>query len=97
MLPLQPYFTERLNLAVTRGQLAVKGLLDLHPPAAGSAAGAAGLAGGFSGQLTVGDFYAVDKINSADFLRWKSFYIGDIDFRLGPNSLAIGERRLPRG
>ena len=94
LLPLQPYFTERLNLAVTRGQLAVKGLLDLHPPAAGSAAGAAGLAGGFRGQLTVGDFYAVDKINSADFLRWKSFYIGDIDFRLGPDSLAIGEVAL---
>jgi hypothetical protein len=33
------------------------------------------LSGGFSGQVTVGDFYAVDKINSADFLKWKSLYL----------------------
>jgi hypothetical protein len=26
-----------------------------------------GAGGGFSGQVTVGDFHAVDKINSADF------------------------------
>ncbi|WP_200383621.1 DUF748 domain-containing protein [Rhodocyclus tenuis] len=88
LLPLQPYFTEKLNIAVTRGQLTTKGVLDLRQPDAGP------LAGGFKGQLTVGDFFAVDKINSADFLRWKSFYVGDIDFRLGPDSLSVGEVAL---
>ncbi|WP_184415299.1 DUF748 domain-containing protein [Rhodocyclus tenuis] len=88
LLPLQPYFTDKLNIAVTRGQLTTKGVLDVRQPAAGP------LAGGFKGQLTVGDFFAVDKINSADFLRWKSFYVGDIDFRLGPDSLSVGEVAL---
>ena len=35
-------------------------------------------------------FYAVDKLNSADFLRWKSFYLGKIDVRFGPRRAAIG-------
>ncbi|MRD71777.1 DUF748 domain-containing protein [Rhodocyclus tenuis] len=106
LLPLQPYFTERLNIAVTRGQLAVKGALQLHAraetavPKKGAVASAnpEGLApawsGGFTGQATVGDFFAVDKINAADFLRWKSLYFGGIDARLTPDSLTIDEIAL---
>lgn len=90
LLPLQPYFTEKLNIAVTRGQLALKGGLQLR-----ATEGDAGkLAGGFKGQATIGDFYAVDKINSADFLKWKSFYFGHIDARLNPDSLSVGEVAL---
>lgn len=86
LLPLQAYFTDRLNIAVTRGQLALKGDLSL---AAGET-----LRGGFRGQATVGDFHAVDKPNSADFLKWKSFHLGGIDARLGPDSLNIAEIAL---
>lgn len=98
LLPLQPYFSEKLNLEVTRGQATVKGTLKLRQtdtaPAAKRQPLVAGLAGGFSGQATIGDFFAIDKINAADFLRWKSFYFGDVDFRLGPDSLSIGEIAL---
>lgn len=86
LLPLQAYFTDRLNIAVTRGQLALKGDLSL---ALGET-----LRGGFRGQATVGDFHAVDKPNSADFLKWKSFHLGGIDARLGPDSLNIAEVAL---
>lgn len=88
LLPLQPYFGERLNIAVTRGQLAVSGDLKLQ----GSEASA--FSGGFTGQATIGDFYAVDKLNSADFLRWKSFYFGKVDLKLQPDSVSIGEIAL---
>lgn len=101
LLPLQPYFSERLNIEVTKGLLTVNGNLQLRQPAVEKTAGASEtaaavpqLAGGFSGQATVGDFYAVDKINSADFLRWKSFYLGNIDVRLKPDSVSIGEVAL---
>nr|WP_242508675.1 DUF748 domain-containing protein [Rhodocyclus purpureus] len=98
LLPLQPYFSEKLNLELTRGQATVKGTLKLRQtdtaPAAKRQPLVAGLAGGFSGQATIGDFFAIDKINAADFLRWKSFYFGDVDFRLGPDSLSIGEIAL---
>jgi hypothetical protein len=93
LLPLQPYFGERLNIAVTRGQLALSGDLKVQrseaPPAEASA-----FSGGFSGQATIGDFHAVDKLNSADFLRWKSFYFGKVDLKLQPDSVSIGEIAL---
>jgi len=97
LLPLQPYFAEQLNIAVTRGQVALGGNLQLRldDSAKKSAApGALPLTGAFSGQATIGDFSSVDKLNSADFLRWKSLYVGKVDARLGPNSLAIGEVAL---
>ncbi|WP_301103451.1 DUF748 domain-containing protein [Propionivibrio sp.] len=94
LLPLQPYFAEKLNIAVTRGQLTVNGNVQLRQDGAGKKAEAPALAGSFSGQATVGDFYAVDKLNSADFLRWKSFYLGKMDVHLNPDSVSIGEVAL---
>ena len=94
LLPLQPYFGEKLNIAVTRGQLSVGGDLQLRFDDGGKKSDAPTLSGSFSGQATVGDFYAVDKLNSADFLRWKSFYLGKVDVRLNPNSVSIGEVAL---
>ena len=91
LLPLQPYFSEILNIAVTRGQLTLDGELQLRQS---EQSGAEGISGGFAGDLTVGDFQAVDKINSADFLRWKSLHFGNIDARMGPDSLSIGEIAL---
>lgn len=93
LLPLQPYFTDRLNIDVTRGQVTLSGVVQLRQPGTGTIE-ASKLAGGISGQVTVGDFYAVDKINSADFLKWKSLYLGKIDVRLNPDSLSIGEVAL---
>ena len=90
LMPLQPYFTEKLNIAVTRGQVTLDGGLQLRQ----GVSTADGLAGGFSGRATIGDFNAVDKINSADFLRWKSLYFGNVDLRLNPNSVSIDEVAL---
>ncbi|MFT3850072.1 MAG: DUF748 domain-containing protein [Propionivibrio sp.] len=94
LLPLQPYFSEKLNVEVTRGQVAVSGDLQLRQEEAAKAGDEPILAGGFSGQATIGDFSAVDKLNSADFLRWKSFYFGKIDAKLHPDSLSISEIAL---
>jgi hypothetical protein len=87
LLPLQPYFTEFLNIALTRGQISSKGELMAE-------SGAKGLAAGYKGSLTLGDLLAVDKLNNADFLRWKSLYFGAIDFKLQPMSVNIGEIAL---
>ena len=94
LLPLQAYFAEKLNIAVTRGQITVNGNVQLRQEEAGKAIDAPALAGGFSGQATIGDFYAVDKLNSADFLRWKSLYFGKVDARLRPDSVTVGEIAL---
>jgi uncharacterized protein involved in outer membrane biogenesis len=94
LLPLQPLFAEKLNVTVTRGQLTANGDLQLRQAESGPSAMPNGLAGGFTGQATLGDFQAVDKLNSTDFLRWKSLYFGAIDVRLNPDSLVIGEIAL---
>lgn len=88
LLPVQPYFTEKLNLSVTRGQLSAAGKLALRSGGEGK------LQGGFAGQASIAGFHAVDKLNSADFLSWKSFHLGNVDLRLNPNSLSIGEVAL---
>jgi len=94
LLPLQPYFSEKLNIDITRGLVTAKGNVQLRLADGGKAKVDAGLAGGFAGQLTVGDFQAVDKLNSADFLRWKSLHLGKIDVRLGPESVSVGDIAL---
>ena len=91
LLPLQPYFSEKLNIDITRGQVTVKGNAQFRQAGTETAGG---MSGGFSGQATVGDFYAVDKLNSADFLRWKSFHLGKVDVRIGPESVSVGEIAL---
>ena len=97
LLPLQPYFAEKLNIAVTRGMVTVNGQVQLKqeaPDAKAKTADAPAFGGGFTGQATIGDFYAVDKLNSADFLRWKSLFFGKVEARLAPDSLAVGEIAL---
>ncbi|MDX9707700.1 MAG: DUF748 domain-containing protein, partial [Azospira sp.] len=87
LLPLQAYFGERLNVSVTRGAVSAKGELKL-------AATKDGPAVAYRGNLLVGDFNAVDKINSAPFLRWKSFHFSQIAAASHPPSLAVGEIAL---
>ena len=87
LLPLQPYFAERLNIALTRGQVSNKGEAIAQFDKDGVKAA-------YKGTLTLGDLLAVDKVNSADFLKWKSLYLGGIDFKLAPMTLNIGEIAL---
>jgi hypothetical protein len=87
LLPLQPYFGQFLNLTVTRGIVSAKGEVGVAPAKTG-------LAVGYKGDLTLGDFHSVDKINSSNFLRWKSFHFGQIDVTSNPPAVAIGEIAL---
>jgi uncharacterized protein involved in outer membrane biogenesis len=93
LLPLQAYFSEKLNLAVTRGYVTLKGRLGARQGGAGAGEPGA-LSGGFTGQATVGDFQATDGEKSTDFLRWKSFRFDRIDARFGPGSVSIGDIAL---
>jgi hypothetical protein len=87
LLPLQPYFTNFLNIALTRGLLSNVGELTAQM-------GKDGLNATYKGSLTLGELLAVDKVNNADFLKWKSLYLGGIDFRLQPMAVNVGEVAL---
>ncbi len=87
LLPLQPYFTNMLNIALTRGQVSNSGEVTAEM-------GKEGLNATYKGSLTLGDLLAVDKANNTDFLKWKSLYLGGIDFRLLPMAVNVGEVAL---
>lgn len=87
LLPLQPYFGQYLNVALTRGQVSNRGEASVKLERDQ-------LKAAYKGSLTLGDLLAVDRLNSADFLKWKSLYLGGIDFRLEPLSVAVGEIAL---
>jgi hypothetical protein len=87
LLSLEPYFTNFLNIALTRGQLSNSGEVTAQM-------GKEGLNATYKGSLTLGDLIAVDKVNNADFLKWKSLYFGGIDFRLQPMAVNVGEVAL---
>ncbi len=87
LMPLEPYLGQFLNVSLNRGMVSNKG-------EATARLDTAGLKAGYKGNFTLGDFLAVDKANSADFLKWKSLYFGGIDFRLEPMAVNIGEIAL---
>lgn len=87
LLPLEPYFGQFLNISLTRGQVSNKGEAMVKLDTSGVKAA-------YKGSFTLGDFVAVDKANSTDFLKWKSLYFGGIDFRLEPLAINIGEIAL---
>jgi uncharacterized protein involved in outer membrane biogenesis len=91
LLPLQPYFGEKLNIALKRGQLALDGHLKLRQD---ESVGSDGWVGGFSGRTTIGDFLSVDKANADDLLKWKSLYFGHVDVHHSPDSVSVGEVAL---
>jgi hypothetical protein len=87
LLPLQPYFTDFVNIQLNRGMVSNKGEVRLQLDKGV-------LAGGYKGSLTVGDLLAVDKANSADFLKWRSLHFGGIDVGLQPMKVDIAEVAL---
>ena len=87
VLPLQPYFGEQLNIALTRGQMSSKGDVTVE-------IGKQGFNAGYKGSVTLGDLLTVDKANNADFLKWRSLFLGGIDFHLQPMAVNVGEIAL---
>ena len=87
LLPLQPYFTDFLNIELTRGQVSNSGEVTAQMDKDV-------LSASYKGSLTLGDLIAVNKVNNADFLKWKSLYLGGIDFRLQPMAVNVGEVAL---
>jgi len=88
IMQLQPYFTDQVNILLTRADVSGKGKLQIDQ-GKGDA-----LVGGFKGDLTVGNLATIDKLSSNDFLRWKSLYFGGMDVRLAPFALSIDQVSL---
>ncbi len=85
--PLQGYINAYLVASRVQGQLSSKGELLIQ-----QRQGA--LNARYKGALNLGQFGVTDTANNADFLKWKSLYVGAVDFQLEPMKLNIGEIAL---
>ncbi len=88
LVPLQPYFTDRLNILLTSADLSVAGSTKLAlapqgPPAAT-----------FDGEVRLTNFASVDKAKSEDFLKWTTLQIGGIAYNHNPMQLGIEQVAL---
>ncbi len=71
---LQGYLGDRLNITISNADLSVRGALKIATASASDVR--------FRGTAEVTDFAALDKLTSADFLRWKSLLVPGISAHL---------------
>jgi flagellar motor protein MotB len=87
VIPFQPYITDKIKILITGGAVSTEGTLSYTTSEDEGGAR-------FNGELSIVSFSSVDKLNANDFLKWKSLYLGNINFDSDPFSLTIGEVAL---
>ena len=86
--PVQRFIDDKVNVTVTSGLLSTRGTLRMD------VAPGKPLRAGYAGELNLADFATVDKSSQQDLLKWKSLFVGGIDFDLEPLKVGIGEVAL---
>jgi uncharacterized protein involved in outer membrane biogenesis len=84
--PFQPYFTDRVKITVTDGRVSTDGRLIL------SIKELTGLQAGYTGNITLGKFAAIDKASAEDVLKWESLALHDLS--VGYNPLQVRAKRV---
>ncbi len=85
---VQRLLDEYVNAAITSGLLSSRGEVRVEMPPGRP------LRAQFAGDVTLADFGAVDKTSRDDLLKWKSLFVGDIDFDLEPLKVNVKEVAL---
>lgn len=83
----QPYWAEAVNLHVTGGKIGGRGQLDLAPEEKPPRIR-------YAGRLMVTRFASIDKVQAADFLKWKSLYLNDLDAVVFPLKVEVRQVAL---
>ncbi|GGI19736.1 DUF748 domain-containing protein [Oxalicibacterium faecigallinarum] len=88
IMQAQPYFTDQINILLTRANVSGKGALKFEQGKNDT------VTGGFKGNLTVGDLATVDKLSTNDFLRWKTLSFTGMNVKFAPLALNIDQVAL---
>ena len=88
VLPAQTYFAPYVNLVVGSGSLSSQGDLGVDLPDQGAPRAT------YRGEVTLADFAAAAKGSADDLLRWKSLFLGGVDFALTPLKVEVGQVAL---
>ncbi|MEW6667137.1 MAG: DUF748 domain-containing protein [Thermodesulfobacteriota bacterium] len=85
LLALQPYWADRIKLALRRGTVSAAGHLDLQYLAN------EGTKAQFRGETSVSGLSVVDTRNGESFLRCKSLFLGGMDLSHNPGVVSIDQ------
>jgi len=88
LVPLQPYFTDKVNILLTSADISARGTARVASARDGA------LSAAYAGDFSLTDFASVDKAQSEDLLRWRSLHLSGIDFAQSPMTLSIQEVAL---
>ena len=88
LLALQPYFTEGVNVLITRAELTTRGKFMLDRASDGA------VQGGFRGDFALGPVATIDKVNGNDFVNWKLLSLRGVSAQLAPLSVEVGQIAL---
>jgi len=88
LVPLQPYFTDRIKIAVTGGAVSANGNLAVTTTPENT------MAAVFIGDASLSKLTTVDKVNSEDFLKWDLLKVTGINAGNKPLQLEIEEIAL---
>lgn len=75
---LQPYFTDRIKIAVEDGSISTTGSLTVNDQEG------KGFQVTYKGESSLNNFVSVDKLNSEDFLKWDSLSFENMDVGYNP-------------
>ena len=85
---LQPYFTDKVKLIVTDGNINSKGRVHFSQPK-----GAAPTAS-YQGEASITDFASIDQKETQDFLKWKSLHLGGVTVGYQPIKIMVAKVKI---
>jgi hypothetical protein len=88
IVPLQPYFTERMNVIVRSGAVFADGTLSIASPEDGV------LEAAYTGEASLKDFASADKEKAEDFLNISSLDLTGLDVGIAPSGTRVDISRV---
>jgi Domain of Unknown Function (DUF748) len=88
VFPFQSYFTDRLKIMITQGDISLVGALSAGYSKDGV------MKASYKGEASVTNFNSLDKANAEEFLKWDSLFFGGIDAAYNPLYVNISQVAL---
>ncbi len=86
ILPVQPYFADRMNIRITNGAVSARGSLAVQREKEVKVQ--------YQGEVQVNRFASVDNYGNNDFLKWETLHVGGIHIATEPLKVAIAQVSL---
>ncbi len=86
--PFQSYFTDRVKIMVTQGDISLNGNVSAGYSKDGI------MKASYKGEASVRNFASLDKADAEDFLKWNSLYFGGMDATYNPLYVNISQVAL---